>query len=243
MNAAPTMLPNRRWELENYHVSEAVYPSYVSFDKFIDVPRLRSLDSYLKARIRRHILDNNDDYFVNQHTLEKEALYKPGVREVWLKRTRPGTPYDYLDINRTDLWVLTDHAFEFSLLMDFIETLPFESTGRILLIYDDGGRIVPAHRDHESTDICHDFIWFRTNLRKPFYLLNQHTCEKLYVDGYSAWFDTVNQYHGSDSAEGLTFSFRVDGHFTKEFKSSIPYSTPNRASTPSLWAAMQEGSQ
>jgi hypothetical protein len=223
------------------HISTAsgsFYPSYKSFDGFVDVARLRSLDSYLTYRIRKHIVENEDDFFVNQHTLDKDALYKPGVREVWLKRTLPGTPYDYLDINRTELWQPTEYASEFTLLMDFIETLPFESTGRILLIYDEGGRSVPAHRDHEETDICHDFIWFRTNLRKPLYLLNQNTGEKLYVSGYSAWFDTVNQYHGSDATDGLTFSFRVDGRFTEEFRRKIPYSAANVASTPSVWASM-----
>jgi hypothetical protein len=238
MNAVSTTSPQAERPTSAHTSTRNLYPSYRSFDEFIDVPRLRSLDSYLKQRIRRHILENADDYFVNQHTLEKDAPHKPGVREIWLKRTRPGTPYDYLDINRVDLWELTPHAFEFAILMDFIETLPFESTGRILLIYDDSGLAVPAHRDHEETDICHEFIWFRTNLRKPFYLLNQHTGEKLYVDGYSAWFDTVNQYHGSDAADGLTFSFRVDGHFTKEFREQTPYSVSNPASTASVWAAM-----
>ena len=218
--------------------SISLYPSYKSLDAFIDVTRLRSLDSYLTHRIRKHIVENADDFFVNQHTLEKDALYKPGIREIWLKRTLPGTPYDYLDINRTELWQLTEDAAEFTLLIDFIATLPFESTGRILLIYDDGGHRVPAHRDHEETDICHDFIWFRTNLRKPLYLLNQNTGEKLYVKGYSAWFDTVNQYHGSDAVEGLNFSFRVDGRFTEEFRRKIPYSAANAASTPSVWATM-----
>jgi hypothetical protein len=157
-----------------------------------------------------------------------------------LKRTLPGTPYDYLDINRTHLWQLTPDASEFTLLMEFIDTLPFESTGRILLIYDEGGNSVPAHRDHDRTDICHDFIWFRTNLRKPFYVLNQNTGEKLYIDGYSAWFDTVNQYHGSDAVDGLTFSIRVDGHFTPEFRRTIPYASYNVAATPAIWTHSTE---
>lgn len=29
------------------------------------------------------------------------------------------------------------------------------------------------------TDICYEFIWFRTNLKKSFYMLNQETNEKL----------------------------------------------------------------
>ena len=219
----------------------ALYPSYRSFDEFVDVETVRSLDAYLTQRIRRHITDGRDDFFVNEHVLEAGAPYKPGVREIWLKRTRPGTPYDYLDINRTRLWQVTREASEFTLLMDFINTLPFESTGRILLIYDEGGNSVPAHRDHERTDICHDFIWFRTNRRKPFYVLNQITGQKLYIDGYTAWFDTVNQYHGSDAVDGLTFSVRVDGHFTTEFRNRIPYASDNVASTPAVWAYSRVG--
>src|SRR5215203_825593 len=214
--------------------ADGLYPSYKSFDEFIDVERLRSLDSYLARRIRRHIHDNRDEFFVNEHVLDTDAPYKPGVREIWLKRTVAGTPYDYLDINRTHLWQVTEEANEFTLLMDFIATLPFQSTGRILLIYDESGRSVPAHRDHEATDLCHDFVWMRTNLRKPFYLLNQFSGEKLYVDGHSAWFDTVNQYHGSDPGEGLTFSVRVDGHFTQEFRERIPYGSENAAATPAI---------
>ena len=83
--------------------THALYPSYKSFDELIDIERLRSLDSYLTQRIKRHILDNTDDYFVNQHVLDAAAPYRPGVREIWLKRTIKGTPYDYLDIDRTYL--------------------------------------------------------------------------------------------------------------------------------------------
>ena len=219
-----------------HFVNRDLYPSYKSFDDLIDLQHLRSLDAYLKQKIIQYISTGDADYFCNEHTLDKTAPLQPGVREVWLTRTVPGTPYKYLDINRTELWEPTAQASDFALLMDFVHTLPFRSTGRILLIFDDSGRSVPAHRDHERMDICHEFIWFRTNLRKPFYVLNQHTGEKRYVEGYTAWFDTVNQYHGSDAADGLNFSFRVDGHFTEEFRRRIPYFGKNPAATPSIWA-------
>jgi hypothetical protein len=116
--------------------------------------------------------------------------------------------------------------------------LPFKATGRRLIIYDDSGAMVPAHRDHKEIDICHEFIWFRTNLKKPLYMLNHLTNEKLYVESYSAWFDSVNQYHGSDSIDGLSFSIRVDGIFTDEFRRQIPKPSFNAASTPSYWATV-----
>ena len=121
--------------------------------------------------------------------------------------------------------------------MRFIETLPFKATGRMLIMYDDAPRPVPAHRDHDATDVCHEFVWFRTNLGKPFYMLNHETGERRYVESYSAWFDTVNQFHGGDPARGLSFSIRVDGTFTDEFRQRIPRPASNPASTPALWAS------
>jgi hypothetical protein len=219
--------------------SRITYPSYKSFDEFIDIERLRLLDAYIADGIRRHIKTQKEDYFINYYRLDESMPYQPGVREIWLSRTKPGTPYDDLDLDQTDLWERTEAAGEFGLLMDFIETLPFKSKGRMLIIYDDAGLTVPAHRDHVESEICHEFIWFRTNLKKPFYVLNHETGEKKYVTSHSVWFDSVNQFHGSDSvAEGLSFSIRVDGAFTDEFRKLIPKPEFNLASTPSLWACV-----
>lgn len=149
-------------------------------------------------------------------------------------------PDSYYDLDRTDLWQRSPDANEFALLMDFIATLPFKATGRMLIMYDEAGREVPAHRDHVETHILHDFIWFRTNLVKPFYTLDARTGEKLYVESYSAWFDTVNQYHGADASDGLTFSIRVDGRFFDEFAERIPRPSTNAASTPAYWASIYE---
>jgi hypothetical protein len=217
------------------------YPCYKSFDEFIDTERLISLDGYISERIRRHVEAQRDDFFLNAHRLDAASPHQPGVREIWLTRTKPGVPYDYLDLDKSELWVPTGAAEEFSLLVDFIGTLPFQATGRMLIIHDSAATPVPAHRDHLSTEVCNDFIWFRTNLSKPFYLLNHKTGEKLYVESYSAWFDTVNQFHGSDAGAGLTFSVRVDGVFTDELRKLIPAPECNPASAPALWACASRG--
>jgi hypothetical protein len=149
-------------------------------------------------------------------------------------------PDSYFDLDRTELWHPTEAANEFALLMDFIGTLPFKATGRMMIMYDNAPRPVTAHRDHIETDICHEFVWFRTNRKKPFYMFNQKTGEKKYVESYSAWFDTVNQFHGTDACEGLAFSIRVDGHFTDEFRAQIPKPEWNLASTPALWASISD---
>ena len=212
------------------------YPSYKSFDEFIDVDRLRSLDGYITRRINRR-LDTQKDlkFYTGPYRLENGAPARPGSRMIYLSFSEK--PDSYFDLDKTELWHPTAYAEEFALLMDFIATLPFQKTGRMLIMYDDAARCVPAHRDHIKTDVCHEFMWFRTNLKKPFYMLNHRTNEKKYVEGYSAWFDSVNQYHGSDPFDGLSYSIRVDGKFTDEFRAKIPKPKINIASTPSLWAS------
>ena len=220
----------------------AIYPSYKDLDPHIDVGRLRSLDLYLKDRLERRIQRAQDlQFYTGPFLLDGRAPDRPGPRMVYLARSSRGNGLEaYYDLDSTDLWQPTDEVAEFSELMDFIATLPFAATGRILIIYDDSGREVPPHRDHDSADVCHEFIWLRTNLEKPFYMLNPSTGEKLYVAGHSAWFDTVNQYHGADATGGLSFSIRVDGRFTDAFRSRIPFPEAGRAAAPSLWAGAEE---
>jgi hypothetical protein len=214
------------------------YPCYKSFDEFIDVERLRSLDGYITQRVKRRLAAQADyKFYTGPYKLNNSIPDRPGSRMIYLAYSEK--PDSYFDLDRTELWHPTEAASEFTLLMDFIHTLPFESTGRMLIMYDDVPREVPAHRDHVETDILHEFIWFRTNLRKPFYMLDHTTGEKKYVESYSAWFDSVNQFHGSDPYEGLAFSIRVDGVFTEEFRKKIPKPEINLASTPAFWSAVE----
>ena len=212
------------------------YPCYVSFDDLIDVRRLKSLDGYIRERIQRHIDADSGTYFQNDHRLDERSPYEPGVREIWLSQNRPGVEYDYLNLNDPNAWEPAPDADEFPVLMDFLATLPFRATGRMIIIYDDAGHPVPAHRDHLDPELCHEFIWMRTNRQKPFFMLNHKTREKLYVESYSAWFDTVNQFHGTDAAQGLSFSIRVDGEFTDALRARIPRPEFNAASAAALWA-------
>ncbi|HEV2080749.1 MAG TPA: hypothetical protein VGR19_12765 [Allosphingosinicella sp.] len=213
----------------------ASYPCYKDLDPFIDVERLKSLDGFLTERIEARLAKARDiKFYTGPFLLDASAPNVPGSRMVYLSKSRE--PDDYYDLDRTELWEPSEEAAEFEPLMDFIATLPFEATGRMLIMYDDSGRAVSAHKDHDSHDLCHEFIWFRTNFAKPFYMLNPETGEKLYVSSHSAWFDTVNQFHGADANGGLSISIRVDGVFTDEFRRQIPFPETGRAAAPALWA-------
>jgi hypothetical protein len=218
--------------------SRIEYPCYKSLDEFIDVERLKSLDGYLTKKIKRHRDTKDEEYFLNAYRLDATSPHQPGAREIWLSRPKFVEYSEYNDLDKTDIWELTEEVENFPLLMDFIKTLPFKATGRMLIIYDDSASPVPAHRDHLDTETCFDFVWFRTNLKKPFFMLNHKTGEKKYVESYTAWFDSVNQFHGVDARAGFSFSVRVDGVFSDEFKKLIPKPEYNAASTPALWACL-----
>jgi hypothetical protein len=214
------------------------YPSYKDLDPFIDVARLKSLDAYLRERIERRVAAAQDlAFYTGPFLLDDKAPHLPGSRLIYLATSQ--REENYYDLDRTDLWSASAEADEFSELMDFIATLPFRETGRMIIMYDNSGRAVTAHRDHDSAELCHEFIWFRTNFSKPFYMLNPESGDKLYVSSHSAWFDTVNQYHGADASGGLSFSIRVDGIFTDEFRSRIPFPEQNRSAAPTHWAAAE----
>jgi hypothetical protein len=210
------------------------YPSYVDLDSFVDTGRLRSLDRYIRERLEQRVQEARDlAFYTGPFLLDERQPYLPGSRLVYL--TQSAREQDYYDLDRTDLWRPTEDAELFSELMGFIDTLPFEATGRMIIMYDDSGRPVSAHRDHDSPDLCHEFIWFRTNFDKPFFMLNPESGEKLYVRSHAAWFDTVNQYHGADGTGGLSFSIRVDGRFSADFRRLITFPESNRAAAPAHW--------
>ena len=217
----------------------SLYPSYVDLDPMIDVARLKGLDGYIRERLEARIVierpaERGDlSFYTGPFVLDADAPKLPGSRMVYLSRSTE--PDDYYDLDRCEKWSPSENAGEFSELMQFIGTLPFAATGRMLIMYDPEGNAVTAHRDHDSQDLCHEFIWFRTNTQKPFFMLNADTGEKRYVASFSAWFDTVNQYHGADGTGRLCWSVRVDGRFTDAFRSMIPAAARHRANAAALW--------
>lgn len=211
------------------------FPCYKSMDEFVDVERLKSLDRCLTEQIQEHISRHEDAQFdTGTLVLDRKSPKKPGSRVIYLSKSK--RPFSYFDLDKPNLWERTPEAVEFPELMELIATFPFKKTARMMIMYDDSESAVTAHRDHPFTKMCHEFIWFRTNLNKPFYMLNNKTGTKKHVQSYAAWFDACNQFHGADASGGLSVSLRVDGIFTDELRSKIPVPKYNAASTPSLWA-------
>ena len=168
-------------QIEKVQVDPRItYPCYKSLDEFIDVERLKSLDFGLKKKVENYL-----------KTEECEQCHTGPFKQNILSQTKPGSKvialtvsnraFQYFDLDDPDRWEPSKDADNFSELMDFIDTLPFKATARVIIMADDRGRAVTPHRDHVKTDVKHEFIWFRTNLEKPFSLEDIKSKKKVYV--------------------------------------------------------------
>lgn len=191
----------------------------LSLDDYIDTERLRSMNSSLEEKLNRFLKEESDGlrYFFAGDRLDPIGSIRNGTRAIRLRGQVNG---GYREIHRADCWENSQLASEFPEIMKFVTTLPFTGFGRCMIIFDDGSIEEPPHRDHGDPGLTQEFIWFRTNLRKRFYIYDRHTYFKHYVESYSAWFDT-RHFHGTDPADGLSLSIRVDGVFTPDFRAAI----------------------
>src|SRR3982751_6269784 len=97
------------------------YPSYKSFDEFIDVDRLRTLDGYIRQRIQRHLLEREErKFYTGPYRLNGATADRPGSRMIYLACS--DLPDSYFDLDHTDVWKRGECADDFPLLMDFIAT-------------------------------------------------------------------------------------------------------------------------
>ena len=65
-----------------------------------------------------------------------------------------------------------------------------------------------------------EFIHIKTDLDRPFYLKDSINNEKTYINTRVAWWNE-RDWHGGDPVLKPTFTFRVDGVFTPEFRNKI----------------------
>ena len=164
------------------------YPSYKSLDGLIDVERLKGLDAVVRRGVERYLRERDAAMFdTGQLKLDPTAARHPGSRMIELSVSK--RPASYHELNACELWEPGPAADHFPELMAFIATLPFEATGRMVILCDLEGRPVTAHRDHFAPEILHEFIWFRTNFDKPFFVQSWQTKERRYIESYSAWFE------------------------------------------------------
>ena len=111
-------------------------------------------------------------------------------------------------------------------LENLVTSNVFEHLGRIIFFKAEHDCIMPMHRDliypeeNDYFDHRHEFLHLRTKLDKPFYIWDRDTDTKILTDSHATFFNDQD-WHAGGRTNKQTFSLRVDGVFTQEFRERI----------------------
>jgi hypothetical protein len=145
------------------------------------------------------------------------GVRRPTTLTIPLRASRG--PYDYRRIADPDYWVNTsDYEGTWSFLAPFIDALPFESIGRVIVMFSRGRGRGVLHFDHDKPTLLHEFIWLKPTHRKRFLL--RYGSRDHAVTSRSCWFDSRHM-HQTDGSDELEVSMRVDGLFTPDLRRRV----------------------
>ena len=100
----------------------------------------------------------------------------------------------------------------------------FSHIGRATFFVQEAGGISFEHKDPsvdpEYPDVPSEFIHLSPSVDRPFYVRDFETEEKTYIRTRAGYWNDQD-YHGGDPVMKPTYSLRIDGRFTDEFKAKI----------------------
>jgi hypothetical protein len=123
----------------------------------------------------------------------------------------------------------TPDIVHFPELKQWLESLVgtvFNYLGRIIIFKAEHDCQMFMHRDlilPEETGYFnhrHEFIHLRPNLDKPFYIWDPETDTKILMDSRASFFNDQD-WHSGGKTNKQTYSIRIDGEFTEEFRRKI----------------------
>lgn len=118
-------------------------------------------------------------------------------------------------------------------LINFKKSGIFKSLHSASIMALDAGGIPWEHRDPEdpitgifdpsnqnySGEIT-EFVYIQADHGRPFYIVHPETKEKVYINTRTAWWNE-RDWHGGEPIQRPTFSVRVNGRYTDEFKRKV----------------------
>lgn len=136
--------------------------------------------------------------------------------------------------DRTAARKLTEEAVYFPNVVKWVENLItsniFEHIGRVIFFHIEANGIPFEHRDldikngilkhNEYTPHRNEFIHIRPNTKKPFYIWDPETQNKMYINTRAAWWNDQD-FHGGGQIMEQSYSLRIDGKFTESFRKQL----------------------
>jgi len=133
--------------------------------------------------------------------------------------------YKILDVDFQDTGVgeIKDHFPNLiNWIFQFKNDGVFESLHSSTLMVLEAGGIPWEHCDPEpamENEIA-EFIHIRTDLDRPFYMIDPSTNNRVYMNTRVAWWDETD-WHGGEPINRPSYTLRINGKFTREFREKI----------------------
>jgi hypothetical protein len=132
--------------------------------------------------------------------------------------------------DRTAARKLTEEAEYFPNVVKWVEQLQgtvFEHIGRVIFFHCEADGIPFEHRDLDAKNGMNktfphrnEFIHIRPNTKKAFYLWDSELKNKTYLNTRAAWWNDQD-WHGGEKIMEQSYSLRIDGKFTEEFRKQL----------------------
>ncbi len=107
-------------------------------------------------------------------------------------------------------------------ILQFKDLNIFEILHSATLFVLEAGGIPWEHRDPEPANEGEiaEFIHIKTDCKRPFYMVDPKTKQREYINTRVAWWDETD-WHGGEPVNWATYTLRINGKFTKDFKNRI----------------------
>lgn len=132
--------------------------------------------------------------------------------------------------DRTAPRKLTPEAQYFPNVVKWVESMVgtiFEDIGRVIFFHCEHDGLPFEHRDLDARNGMNvvkphrnEFIHIRPDTRNQFYIWDPETKCKYGINTRAAWWNDVD-WHGGNRVMAQTYSIRIDGKFTEEFRTKL----------------------
>jgi hypothetical protein len=176
--------------------------SVISFDKFPWEEMSKGIELSIKTDTKFYgYLDQPQDFgkniFITWPLVQKQSYFTMGEK---------------------DLWRDSPNMINFPSLKSWIHSINvFKNTGRILIFLNEPNKSTPPHIDEDLNrapkEYQHraEFIWITSPINGKNLIVDDQPAS------YACWFNNYS-VHSSIPQDIMTWSLRIDGKFTDEFK-------------------------
>ena len=179
--------------------------SVISFDRFPWEEILKGIESSIKTNTR---------FYGHDHLKRDLGKSIPLTCKLEQHQT-------YFTLCEAELWKKHSNMIHFPLLQSWINDINvFKSTGRMLIFLNEPNKPTLPHIDEDFSkapkEYQHraEFIWITSPTNGKNLIVDDQTA------AYACWFNNYS-VHSSISQDIMTWSLRIDGKFTDEFKNIL----------------------